>query len=74
MTRFATGICFSFLLGTGVMPAAGRKIVINALDNHNTLRLRSRPLGPRLPRLQWNEHAFPQPRVNPRIAKSPFDI
>ena len=35
MTRFAIGICLSFLLGTGVMPAAGRKIVINALDNHN---------------------------------------
>src|SRR5215472_6735007 len=35
MAKFATGMCLSFLLGAAVLPAADRKIVINALDNHN---------------------------------------
>src|SRR5215472_5349557 len=35
MAKFATGMCLSLLLGTAVLPAADRKIVINALDNHN---------------------------------------
>ena len=32
---FATEICLTFLLGAGVLSAADRKIVINAVDNHN---------------------------------------
>ena len=35
VVRSATGICLSLLLGSTVLPAAERKIVINALDNHN---------------------------------------
>jgi phosphoglycerate dehydrogenase-like enzyme len=32
---FATEICLTLLLGAGVLSAADRKIVINAVDNHN---------------------------------------
>jgi len=35
MAKIATGMCLSFLLGMAVLPAADRKIVINALDKHN---------------------------------------
>ena len=55
------------------MPAAGRKIVINALDNHNTLRLRSNrlALGYRGYRGMSMHSRSPAstPRVNPVLSK-----